>query len=309
MLNWLRQNYDLPSGEDRKSAREISNEVFAQTQSIPSTHGASNLLWLWGQFVDHDIDLTLGPNPGEEEPFPILVPKGDPFFDPYNTGTMTISLTRSGYHPDTGDYGIPREQVNGITAFIDASNVYGSDKGRNAFVRGDHGKLKTSDGNLLPYNDGTQGNAGGPSTDLFLAGDVRANENVALTAMHTLWMREHNWWVDKLKKKHPYLSAEKLYQQARAIVEAEIQVITYNEFLPFLLGKKALKKYKGYRRHADPQIANNFATASYRLGHTMLSSIIHRINSDGSEHAYGHLALAQAFFRPDQMQVNEAMMS
>ena len=47
----------------------------------------------WGQFLDHDLDLTLIADPAE--PFPIDVPTGDPWFDPTATGTATIPLSRS----------------------------------------------------------------------------------------------------------------------------------------------------------------------------------------------------------------------
>ena len=57
------------------------------------------------------------------------------------------------------------------------------------------GKLKTSAGNLLMFNVNGLPNAnalGAPEASLFLGGDVRANEQIALTATHTLFMREHN---------------------------------------------------------------------------------------------------------------------
>ena len=62
------------------------------------------------------------------------------------------------------------------------------------------------------------------------------NENVELTAMQTLFMREHNYQAAKLQAEHPEWTDEQLYQGARQIVIAEIQSITYNEFLPALLG-------------------------------------------------------------------------
>ena len=62
------------------------------------------------------------------------------------------------------------------------------------------GKMKVGAGGLLPPNDGTPpaANAGGTSSDLFLAGDVRANENPVLTALHTVFVRLHNLRVDQL---------------------------------------------------------------------------------------------------------------
>ncbi len=137
-----------------------------------------------------------------------------------------------------------------------------------------------------------------------MAGDVRANETTSLTTLHTLFVREHNRLVDEIAAEHPEYTDEQLYQEAKAIVEAEIQAITYNEFLPLLLGPNALDEYSGYNESIDPDIANMFATAAYRVGHTMLSSQIQRLNDDGSESDYGNLQLRDAFFRPDLI-VNE----
>jgi len=290
--------FDSPSGTDRPSAREISNELFTQTDSLPASNYASDLFWLWGQFIDHDITLTKESE--LHESFNIKVPLGDVYFDPYFTGVAEISLTRSGFNESTGgEHGVPRQQVNEITAFIDASMVYGSDDVRNLALRNEDGTLKTSAGDLLPFNTDQLPNAGGPSSSLFLAGDVRANENVALTSLHTLFVREHNRLVEELKQSHPGLDGESYYQHAKVLVEAEIQAITYREFLPQLLGENALPDYQGYNPDVDPEIANLFATAAFRIGHTMLSAQLERVDEMGNESEYGHLSLRDAFFRPD----------
>lgn len=290
--------YNSLAGSDRSSAREISNTIFDQSDSLPNTYGTSNIMWVWGQFLDHDIDLA---REGHTEYTPIEVPTGDPYFDPNHTGLATIPLTRSDFQINATTQ--VREQVNDITAFIDASNVYGSDAERAEYLRADGGKLKVSDDNLLPYNNAESPfpNAGGESSELFLAGDVRANENVALTSMHTLFVREHNRWVDELSKQHPEYDADTLYQEAKVLVEAQIQSITYNEFLPHLLGPNALENYSGYDNQIDPQIANVFATAAYRLGHTMLSNTITRLEENGEDYIHGDLALRDAFFQPTQL--------
>ncbi|MEE9452540.1 MAG: peroxidase family protein [Gammaproteobacteria bacterium] len=292
---------NTPAGADRPSAREISNEIFNQDVSIPDPFHSSAYFWVWGQFVDHDIDLTAG---GMTELFNIEVPLGDPYFDPFNTGTVEIPLGRSAVGEGTGELGVPREQVNEVTAYLDASAVYGSDGDRSAFIRDTSGKLTLSEDGFLPYNDGTLANAGLPgmdAEDLYLAGDVRANENVALTAMHTVFAREHNRLVDELVAKHPEYSDEQLYQEARVIVEAYMQHITYDEFLPLLLGKDALSTYQGYDDSIDPQINNSFATAAYRFGHSMLTASLDRVNEDGSESALGHMLLRDAFFTPENI--------
>ena len=59
-------------------------------------------------------------------------------------------------------------------------------------------------------------------------------------AMHTLWVREHNRIATNLKLLRPYADDETLYQEARKIVIAELQHITYNEWLPVLFPSKEL---------------------------------------------------------------------
>ncbi len=292
------------AGEDRPSAREVSNLLAAQEESILNDRYLSDILWQWGQFIDHDLDLTEGADSAESAN--IEVPTDDLFFDPFGTGTQEISLNRSAYDETTGtDTDNPREQINQITAFLDGSMIYGSDEERAAALRTfEGGKLKTSGGDLLPYNEEGLENAGGTSDALFLAGDVRANEQAGLTAMHTLWVREHNWWADQIAAEKPDWTDEEVYLAARAIVIGEIQAITYSEFLPALLGVDALSDYQGYDPSVDPNIANIFSTASYRFGHSMLSTELLRLDNDGNVIDAGNLDLQDAFFNPSAIAEN-----
>jgi peroxidase len=129
---------------------------------------------------------------------------------------------------------------------------------------------------LLPFNIDGLPNGGGTGSHLFLAGDVRANEQVGLTAIHTLFVREHNRLADRIKAVG-YLNAddEMIYQLARKLVMAEVQIITYNEFLPALLGSRApkLEDYH-FQESVNPQLSNEFSTAFFRFGHTMLPRAI-----------------------------------
>lgn len=290
------------AGSDRLSPRFISNTVNHQEESIPNPLDASDFLWQWGQFLDHDIDLTDGTDPAELVNIP--VPGGDPYFDPDGTGAQEIIFNRSIYDTSTGtDAGNPRQQINEITGWIDASNVYGSDEERaNALRRNDgSGKLKTSRGNLLPFNTDGLPNAGGPGDTLFLAGDVRANEQVGLTALHTLFVREHNRLAERTAREHPDWDDEQIYQKVRQIVGAQMQVITYREYLPALLGRGALSGYQGYNPEADARIVNSFSTAEYRYGHSALSPALLRLNRDGNELPAGNLPLRSAFFSPSRI--------
>jgi len=289
------------SGEERPSARMISNQVHAQQRSIPNAKFASDFLWQWGQFIDHDIDLTDGIDPAESAP--IAVPMGDPFFDPEFTGSAQISLNRSIYdHASGTSSSNPRQQVNEISGWLDGSMIYGSDSVRAAALRSfEGGRLALSGDAMLPFNDAGLPNAGGSGANLFLAGDVRANEQVGLTAMHTLFVREHNWWAERIAAELPQASDEEIYQQARMMVGAEIQAITYRDFLPLLLGDKAVPPYADYDDTVDPRISNSFSSAAYRLGHSLLSARLMRLDSDSQPLAAGHLALRDAFFAPAKL--------
>ncbi len=291
------------SGPDRPSAREVSNRVHAQTALVANPYGTSDYLWQWGQFLDHDIDLTEGSDPPEFAGIP--VPVGDPFFDPDWTGSQVIPFNRSIHDLETGtNPENPREQINEITGWIDGSNVYGSDSVRASALRANDGtgRLATGPGNLLPDSDGTLPNAtGGSSQVMFLAGDVRANEQVGLTALHTLFVREHNRLADRIRRRHRRLSGDEVYERARRIVGALMQAITYNEFLPALLGPRAIPPYRGYDRWVDARIANEFSTAGYRFGHSALSPRLLRLDRKLRETVDGHVALRDAFFNPDRV--------
>lgn len=312
------------AGMNRPSARAISNAIFAQSFSVPDPNGTTDLFWLWAQFVDHDIDLTGGASP--TEPFDIPVPQGDPVFDPMNTGTKVISLSRSLHDLGTGtDVLNPRQQINEITSYHDAGNIYGSDLQRANNLRdlGNNGLLKLDFNldarGLLPLNTVGEENANAgpiPAADLFLAGDVRANEQAALTALHTLFVREHNRLAVELEAKNPGWVDEKIYQEAKLIVEGELQWITFNEFLPILLGPNFTPDpWVVYDPSIKAQIANEFSTVAYRYGHDAISSEVERFNQDGSEfidaNNIGHLSLVQAFFNPNWLKddgINEILL-
>ncbi|WP_094674510.1 peroxidase family protein [Hydrocoleum sp. CS-953] len=292
------------------SAREVSNAIADQgEQSIANDFKLSDWFWQWGQFIDHDISLTEADTSGDS--FPIPVPTGDPDFDPFGTGTQTIPLTRSIFDPATGTTN-PREQINEITAFLDGSMVYGSDEATALSLRANDGtgKLATSigpDGEILLPTD-SDGN--------FLAGDIRVNEQLGLISVHTLFVREHNRLAQKtadvldngkgrkanklneLFEESGLSRGDFIYESARRLVGAEIQTITYNEFLPFLLGKNVLDKYTGYDETVDPGIFTEFSTGVFRFGHTMLSPQLLQVEEDGS---YEAVALRDAFFQPGKI--------
>ena len=204
VLSLCRVGFEDGLSEPKQAAlpnpRTISNNIFDQLSPKPSPKDLNDLWWAFGQFVDHDI--TLSEN-SHAEFMGIAIPAGDPVFDPAGTGQAMIPMMRSAGIPDST--GIRRYQ-NSITAFVDGSNIYGSDITRANFLRSFvGGKLKVTSSNLPPFNTLT-GEYGAPidvnapgmerssgAADRFLiCGDVRANENSLLASFRTLWVREHN---------------------------------------------------------------------------------------------------------------------
>lgn len=297
------------------NARRVSNVIVAQSELRYNTRNTSDFIWLWGQFIDHDLDLT-PLQPTGVDPINITIPNNDPVFMP----GAVIPMVRSDFQLVNG----VRQHPNTISSFIDASNVYGtfshdtSPTSRANWLRtlDGTGRLRTTtnpNGDLLPTIGSAPNTPEMAGADMlgpagFVAGDIRANEQVSLTAMHTLFMREHNRLADIIAAKPDTASNaaadnlsvdDYIFQRARKIVGAELQAITYNEFLPAL--GISLDSYSGYDDSINPAIKHEFATAAYRMGHSMVSSTLFRLNEDGTTHSAGHLDLFQAFFSPDQI--------
>ena len=210
----------------------------------------------------------------------IPLDSADPI-EAFNTTLGVIPFARSNAAPGTGVTS-PREQTNTVSSYIDAFAVYSGTAQRLEWLRdgpvdGDLGNNSARlllPGAYLPRRD-TRGDLQRPDMAIdgrlraqpngaVVAGDVRANENIALTATHTLFAREHNRIVSQLPD---WLSSEEKFQIARRVVIAEQQHITYQEFLP-ALGVR-LPGYTGYNPRVDTSLSNEFATVGYRA-HSMI---------------------------------------
>jgi hypothetical protein len=262
------------------SPRSISNRIFNDVgQNLFSENDISQWGWAWGQFIDHDIGLR-DETPAENADMPY--DRHDPLED-FSNRVGSIAFSRTPAAPGTGSTS-PRQQINTLSSFIDGSQVYGVNSSRldwlrNGTVDGDPSNnaatLMMTANNYLPRATARGNAATAPPMDLMgplagapttavEAGDVRANENVALTAIQTLFAREHNRIVAALPNS---LTAEEKFQIARRVVGAEIEYITYTQFLP-TLGVQ-LSRYRGYLSNVDPSISNEFAVVGYRA-HSMV---------------------------------------
>ena len=289
------------------NVRAISNALAVQD---PATFGQnpgnlSSFFWQFGQFLDHDLSVT---PENHADPRPIAAPAGDPTFTPAHF----ISFDRSEAVAGTGTgAGNPRQFANAITTWIDGSNVYGSDATRQAALRDTDpatGRLAVGADGFMPRNLTGLANAGGDANPtLFLAGDIRANEQSGLTATHEVFTRYHNVIADGLRADNPGWTGDEVYETSRAIVGGTLQRITYDEWLPSLFAGsgRGLESYAGYDATVDPRLSAEFTTAAFRFGHTMLNRNLLRLNADGSEYVgpdgTGHLNLFGSFFQPDRI--------
>jgi hypothetical protein len=314
----------------RPGARFVSNEVFGRKSSGGVDPVVSELVMAWGQFVDHDITLTgvagrrrgYGSNgpPTSTCPFAqarathhprghhrrqaecgIPVPACDTVFDPGCTGAACLPFQSA-----------PGDLVNEITAWLDGSQVYGSSETVNDALRDpdDRALLRVDPANpmVLPSvdeadPDGSVFDMANPvgieGTDtLRAAGDVRANENPLLLSLHTLFVREHNRYVGQLRHEGGTgQDPERLFERARTWVIGLLQVITWNEYLPAVLGRDrgGIGPYGGFRPDVNPAMEVSFASALFRFGHSQVGPVIH-LDTGAEAH---EVLLRDVFFRPN----------
>jgi hypothetical protein len=304
-----------PSLPQDASPREISDILNNQadpadpSQDIATVNqqSLSDFAYSFGQFMDHDMDLTLDNGASA----PISVPAGDPIGGSSDT-PLAFNLSQTDPATGTGP-GNPAQDVNSITSYLDLSQVYGSDLATdNALRTFVGGQMKTSPGGLPPLDNttyfttaqlaqinasvGGMANSGSlPETSLFVTGDTRGNENIELTVLQTLFLDNHNLIASELQQENPTWTDEQLFQEARKLNIAEYQSIIYNEYLPDLLGPSALATYTGYHPNVNASIANEFSTVAFRFGHSLLSGNVERQGNDGQAVA-ADIPLADDFF-------------
>ncbi|XP_049758544.1 thyroid peroxidase isoform X8 [Elephas maximus indicus] len=250
-----------------------------------------------------------------------------PFNDSLTAGTDCLPFYRSSAACGTGHQGAffgnlsesnPRQQMNGLTSFLDASTVYGSSPALEKQLRNwtsEEGLLRV---NRRYQNEGRAylpfvarrspcaqepGADGADRIECFLAGDGRASEALSLTAVHTLWLREHNRLAVALKALNPHWSADTVYQEARKIVGALHQIITMRDYIPKILGPEAFQEYvglyEGYDATVDPTVSNVFSTAAFRFGHATVHPLVRRLDDGFQEHPdLPRLHLHDVFFSP-----------
>ncbi|XP_045592710.2 LOW QUALITY PROTEIN: salivary peroxidase/catechol oxidase [Procambarus clarkii] len=286
------------------------------------SHSHPVLLMQIGQLIDHDLVVNHrvpvnGADCGDCSSWrfpacaPITLPPDDAFLTTFDrTGKRRcLQFIRSAgvWQPDgTGRFTL--QQLNFNTAFLDLSSVYGSTACRQEQLRlNSAGRLRETPRGLLPLAPAEMfEDCRMPQGKCFLGGDDRSNEHLLLLVIHSLFLREHNRLATRLNRINSHWDDERLYQEARRINIAQFQNIVYKEFLPVLIGRRRMEEYKlpprssGYYQDYDvkvnPGVMNEFATAAFRMGHTMIPDDVMLL--DGRYGPVGSIPLVQTFQNP-----------
>ncbi|GFV42718.1 chorion peroxidase [Trichonephila clavipes] len=246
------------------------------------------------------------------ECYPIRIPTSDPVFGRRNQNCM--EYTRSCTAPRIGCTLGPREQINQVTSFLDASVVYGSSVSEaNALRTFKGGELKTqrtpAGRELLPPDTEQSYCKTLGKSRCFLAGDIRVNENAGLIVMHTVWVREHNRLARSLATLNPHWDDHQLFEEARRIVGAELQHITYKELLPAILGQDIMDKYDlqpqgsghytGYDINLNAGVSNAVASSVFSFLFSMMPSHFELYSKEYKK--VGSKPMSETFFQPSDM--------
>ncbi|XP_071149994.1 salivary peroxidase/catechol oxidase-like [Mytilus edulis] len=280
------------NGNELPNARLISKAIMDEDLGPPkqSDKTRSAQVVSHAQLLAHDVFQTEIPSFAEnnccEKPnrnnldfcFPLEIPKNDKDLPP-----GCINFVRSkGQRDENG----VRQQVNLATAFVDASVVYGSTPELIEILRVPDSYLLKTDDNLLPSPAGVN-SCFKPVTPSRcpVAGDNRVSDVPMLSVQHLVWHREHNRIASELRTLNPHWNDDTVFQEARKIVIAMFQHITYNDFLPLIIGKSTMEKFELFSEDVDddvfddqydddvnPQILDSANVAAHRFGHSQLTN-------------------------------------
>ncbi len=287
-----------------ENPRIISNQVCVESIATPSSLGLSNMNVLWSEFINNDMQLTSHQDSSHEggmEEAHISIPIDDEIMNPGGVEDSRIKYLRTEFISSTGDSEEnPREYPNEVSSWIDGGSIYSSSVEFQDYLRsGEGGHLKVTDvdgwdmvpGRVTEYVESTTGD--NPNLQFF-TGDSRNLENIGLTSLQVLFIREHNRLADGLSERHSDWNDEQIFQRAKKLVQAEIQAITYNEYLPSI--GIDLDNYSGYNSTINPQLSNEYILlAAFATGSQMADGWL-QFDEGLNETSNGHLDLRDGFW-------------
>ncbi|MEI6109085.1 MAG: peroxidase family protein, partial [Actinomycetes bacterium] len=160
----------------------------------------------------------------------------------------------------------------------------------------------------------------------YVAGDGRVNENIGLSSIHAVFHSEHNTVASDIEnmlnagvaagldpafvaewKTGSSFNGNRIYQAARIVTENEYQHMVYDEFIRRIV--PSLPTFAAYDPNANASISAEFASAVYRVGHSMLNETIARSNPgtfyDPSNNQ--DVSLISGFTNPPQARLQRPM--
>lgn len=234
----------------------------------------TNILYFYRSF-NGSIPRCCGVSEKHHSCAPIKVPVDDPWLAPAHINCLEFLRSAPAQRPDcTLSW---REQTNQVTSFLDASPIYSSN-------------ARTSDNARTFLNGQLMFGRGRPDEDVchrgalsnqcIRPGDARSGEQPGLLAIHHIMVAEHNRVAGELALMNGHWSDEKIYQEARRIIGAMVQHMTYREFLPLVLGREVSQSFElellssgyfqKYNSRINPGVANAFSAAAFRFGHSLI---------------------------------------
>ncbi|XP_031784875.1 peroxidase-like [Nasonia vitripennis] len=302
------------------SARAVSTAMHSGGPDLRHPHLMA-LTALFGEFVSHDLAHTPRmalPN-GErlkccDVPYDRFHPECFPIRAEDEAGGC-MEYARSAPHPGNAHQGCKlgaRQQINQATSYLDLSPLYGSSEEIAHVLRsGKGGLLNTQRKNLpMPSHDSRNCRLESRAFPCFFSGDSRVNEHPGVALMHVLFLREHNRVAENLQHINPHWDDERLYQEARRINIAEMQHVTYGEFLPVVLGEAALDDYdlrlsqrgyfQGYDSRVDATMDNAAASAGLFFIAALTPKTLDLVDIQ-SEQKSGERSLLSAFYAPQEL--------
>lgn len=304
---WYRDGYGAPkthsfTGEPLPSPRLISNVLHRSTDGKRTDDVTTVMVMAFGQFLSHDVastPMTDGHHSSvlkccegkSSYPFNACFPVQVLSNDTYFRNTSCMSFTRSAPAICNECEICGREQINEMTSYVDASQVYGTSESHAKQLRNYHHGMLLDTGvdYLLPQQDSSACRLSGSDQYCFNAGDRRVNVIPNLSTLHTVFVRLHNHLAISLLRYNPRWDDEKLYQEARRILIAIMQNIVYNEYLPVILGHYNTYSYElavsnaysdVYDENVDATVSNVFSTAAFRFGHANIPDTQISLNSE-----------------------------
>ncbi|XKL67089.1 hypothetical protein PGB90_010509 [Kerria lacca] len=288
------------------SPRVIHTVLFPETDVFDFRHTLA--VMEWGQIIAHDVTfLSIKKGPACCTPngnlfppqelhascLPIVIPSNDPFYFKFRRTCMDMKRVKTAN--ELGCNIFPVHQISGVSHFLDGSLIYGSNEDTSNFLRTFRGGLLraqlTADRRPFLINTDKPTRVCHVLSDAevcYSAGDGRVNQNSEIAVSQVMFMRLHNLLANQLSIINPDWTDNVIFHEARRIVIAIIQHITYNEYLPILLGSKFMENSNltptrinyaiGYNENVNPSTISEFVGAAFRSYHSTVQGFISLVN-------------------------------